>query len=141
MESAVRVTGSAVCLTVEDVPASTAFFAAHLGYEQQQGADGFASMSRPDAAPDVVFLRRGLQVLPPDFRDQHSAGVIVALVVDDLDGEHDRLRREGVQITLPLVEQEWGERLFQVKDPNGVVVELLEWVSGQQHSVLGDERG
>jgi len=32
---------------------------------------------------------------------------------------------------MPLREEEWGERLFQITDPNGVVVELVEWVGEQ----------
>jgi hypothetical protein len=28
---------------------------------------------------------------------------------------------------MPLRSEEWGERAFQVRDPNGVIVELLDW--------------
>ena len=126
-----RVTSSAVSLTVDDVEASTAFFLDHLGYRSQMSADGFASLARDDDAVNVVLLRRGIEVLPADYRDVHAAGVIVALVVSDLDAQLTRLQDEGVTVTLPLQEEEWGERLFQVKDPNGVVVELVEWVDGR----------
>jgi uncharacterized glyoxalase superfamily protein PhnB len=51
------------------------------------------------------------------------------LVVDDLDTELARLGSAGVEITLPLREEEWGERLFQVTDPNGVIIELVQWVA------------
>ena len=44
--------------------------------------------------------------------------------------EEQRLRDEGVEITLPLREDPWGERLFQVTDPNGVVYQLVEWAPG-----------
>jgi uncharacterized glyoxalase superfamily protein PhnB len=37
------------------------------------------------------------------------------------------LEDEGVVITMPLTEEEWGERAFQVRDPNGVIVQLLNW--------------
>jgi uncharacterized glyoxalase superfamily protein PhnB len=123
-----QVSSSAVSLTVEDVTLSSAFFVEHLGYQEKMAADGFASLARDDAATNLVFLRRGLEVLPEGFRDEHAAGVIVALVVKDLEGELARLSGEGVAITLPLREESWGERLFQVTDPNGVVVELVEWV-------------
>jgi uncharacterized glyoxalase superfamily protein PhnB len=46
---------------------------------------------------------------------------------DDLAAEHDRLRAAGVEITMPLREESWGEHLFQVTDPNGVIVQLVEW--------------
>lgn len=124
-----QVTSSAVSLTVTDVAASSEFFSTHLGFREQMAADGFASLTREDAAMDVIFLRRGIEVLPEGVRDQHAAGVIVALVVDDLDDELTRLSAEGVEITMGLREEEWGERLFQVTDPNGIVIELIQWVT------------
>ena len=38
-----------------------------------------------------------------------------------------RLEREGVGITMPLTVEEWGERAFQVRDPNGIIVQLVDW--------------
>ncbi|MFI0420946.1 hypothetical protein [Spongiactinospora sp. 9N601] len=32
-------------------------------------------------------------------------------------------------ITMPLRVDPWGERLFQVTDPNGVVIQLVDWVT------------
>ena len=52
----------------------------------------------------------------------------MAFVVDDIDGEYERVRSEGVEITTPLETEEWGERYFQVTDPNGVVIQLVQWV-------------
>ena len=28
---------------------------------------------------------------------------------------------------MPLTVEEWGERAFQVRDPNGVVLQLVDW--------------
>jgi predicted enzyme related to lactoylglutathione lyase len=121
------ITKSTLSLTVDDVAASSAFFTTHFGYTEQMAADGFASLGHEDAF-DLVLLRRGIEVLPEGFRDQHAAGLIVAFTVTDLAAEHDRLRAAGVEITMPLREEPWGERLFQVTDPNGVIVQLVEWV-------------
>ena len=124
-----QITSSAVSLTVDDVPASTQFLVTHFGFTERMSADGFASLGRDDGAVDLVFLRRGIEVLPEELRERRASGTIVAFVVDDLDGEHDRLRAAGVPITLPLREEPWGERLFMVTDPNGVTYELVEWVA------------
>lgn len=91
-------------------------------------AEGFASLVREDAV-NVIFLRRGIEVLPEGVRDQHAAGVITAFTVADLDAEYERLRSEGVSITMPLREEPWGERLFQVTDPNGVILQLVAWAT------------
>lgn len=124
-----QISSSAVSLTVDDVPASSKFLATHFGFTERMSADGFASLGRDDGAMDVIFLRRGIEVLPEELRDRRASGTIVAFVVDDLDAEHERLRAEGVPITLPLREEPWGERLFMVTDPNGVPYELVEWVA------------
>ena len=123
----VKITSSAVSLNVNDVSASSAFLVEHFGFHEETAADGFASLSRPDVGMNVVFLRRGLPTLPLDQRDDHACGIILAFTVDDLEGELARLQAEGVPITMPLTPEEWGERAFQVRDPNGVIVQLLDW--------------
>lgn len=122
-----KITASAVSLNVDDVPASSAFLVEHFGFREDMAADGFSSLTRDDAGLSVVFLRRGLDTLPVDQRNDHASGLILAFVVDDLEGEFARLQGEGVAITMPLTDEEWGERAFQVRDPNGVIVQLVDW--------------
>ncbi|MFJ5138527.1 VOC family protein [Streptomyces sp. NPDC088707] len=124
-----NVSTSTLSLTVADVDASREFLTTHLGYQVAMAADGFASLTREDAAVDIVLLRRGTDVLPPEQRDQRAAGLILAFTVTDLVAEEARLRAEGAPITMPLREEPWGERLFQLTDPNGVVIQLVEWVT------------
>lgn len=121
-----RITASAVALNVEDVAASRSFLVEHFGFEVAMAADGFASLTRDDVGMNVIFLRRGLETLPDDQREVHAAGQILAFTVD-LEDELARLVEEGVAITMPLTAEEWGERAFQVRDPNGVVVQLVDW--------------
>jgi uncharacterized glyoxalase superfamily protein PhnB len=122
-----RITASAVSLTVDDVDASRDFLVDHFGFTVQMADDGFASLARDDAGMNVVFLRRGLATLPDDQRDEHARGLILAFVVEDLEGELARVTAEGVTITMPLTVEDWGERAFQVRDPNGVIVQLVDW--------------
>ena len=74
--------------------------------------------------------RRGMDMLPEDQRHDHAAGLILAFEVDNLGAEMARLQAEGVTVTMPLRSEEWGERAFQVRDPNGVIIELLDWNAG-----------
>ncbi|MEU6802502.1 VOC family protein [Streptomyces neyagawaensis] len=124
-------TASTVSLTVDDVARSQEFFTAHLGYAVRHAADGFVSLSHDDAV-DVVLLARGIEVLPPEQRDQRVSGLILAFTVaSGLADEEKRLREAGVRITMPLLEEPWGERLFQVTDPNGVIIQFVEWAAPQ----------
>jgi catechol 2,3-dioxygenase-like lactoylglutathione lyase family enzyme len=122
-----HITSSAVSLNVDDVAASSRFLVEHFGFREEMAADGFASLTREDAGMNVVYLRRGLESLPEDQRHDHAAGLILAFVIGDLEGELARLQAEGVTITMPLTEEKWGERAFQVRDPNGVIIQLVDW--------------
>ncbi|MEH0548189.1 VOC family protein [Streptomyces sp. B21-105] len=124
-----QITTSTVSLTVDDVAASQRFFTTHLGYAEQVAAEGFASLSRDDAAVDIVLLARGSEVLPADQRDRRASGLILAFTTTGIELQEKQLRAEGVEITMPLREEPWGERLFQVTDPNGVIVQFVEWVA------------
>lgn len=124
-----RITASAISLNVDEPELSATFLEQHLGFARDMAADGFVSLSRPDAGANVIFLRTGLPTFKPAALAGHRAdGLLVVWVVDDIDGEHDRLRAEGVAITTPLQTEPWGERYFQVTDPCGVVLQLVQWV-------------
>jgi catechol 2,3-dioxygenase-like lactoylglutathione lyase family enzyme len=124
------ITASALSLNVADPIASAAFAERHLGFEQDMAADGFVSLSRADAGFNLIFLRTGLATFKPDsMRDRHADGLLVVFVVDDADAECARLQHEGVGITTPLQTEPWGERFFQVADPNGVIVQFVQWVT------------
>jgi catechol 2,3-dioxygenase-like lactoylglutathione lyase family enzyme len=128
-----QITASAVSLNVADPAASAAFATEHLGFEQEMAADGFVSLARPDAGFNLIYLRTGLPTFKPPALAGHDAdGLLVVFVVDDVDGEYERLVAAGVEITTPLETEEWGERYFQVTDPCGVVVQFVQWVGAPQ---------
>lgn len=121
-----HVTSSVVCFNVDDVAQSSQFLVRHFGFQQLMAFDGFASLKRDDMGVSVVFHRRGLEVLPEPLRSERSCGVLLAMVIADFDAEYARLQADGVNITLPLREEAWGERLFIVTDPNGVPIEIVD---------------
>jgi predicted enzyme related to lactoylglutathione lyase len=126
----VRITSSAISLNVADERASAAFLSDHFGFAEEMSADGFVSLSRPDAGFNVIFLRTGLATFKPASMAGHAAdGLLLVFVVDDIDAEYARLTDAGIDFTTPIETEEWGERYFQVTDPNGIVIQLVQWMS------------
>lgn len=125
-----RITASAISLNVDDERASADFLKDHFGFTEEMAADGFVSLSRQDAGFNLVFLRKDLPTLkPPILRNTTARGLLVAFVVENVDAEYERVRNERVPITTPIETEPWGERYFQVTDPNGVIIQLVQWVS------------
>ena len=130
-----QITGSAISLNVQDVSASAEFVKQHFGFREEMSADGFVSLARDGVGFNLVFLRTGLASLqPPSLKDQRAEGVLVAFVVDDIDAEYAKIQAAGVPITTPIQTEPWGERFFQVTDPNGVILQLVQWVHGPEQA-------
>jgi catechol 2,3-dioxygenase-like lactoylglutathione lyase family enzyme len=125
-----QITGSAVSLNVAEPAASAAFVRKHLGFEEEMADDGFVSLKREDAGFNLIFLRTGLATFKPEaMRGRSADGLLVVFEVEDIDGEYARLRREGVEIATPIQTEPWGERYFQMSDANGVVYQLVQWIT------------
>ncbi|MGH8910511.1 MAG: VOC family protein [Egibacteraceae bacterium] len=128
-----RITASAISLNVDDVEASASFLKDHFGFVEDMAADGFVSLSRPDAGFNVIFLRTGLAMFKPQrLRGRRADGLLVVFVVDDIDVEYSRVQEEGMSITTPIETEPWGERFFQVTDPNGVTIQLVQWITAPE---------
>ena len=125
-----QITASAISLNVNDVNASATFAKQHFGFSEEMSADGFVSLSREDVGFNLIFLRTGLESFKPIHMRGHQVdGLLIALVVDDIDTEYTRIQAEGVTITTEIETEPWGERFFQVTDPNGVVIQLVQWMT------------
>ncbi|WP_280293424.1 VOC family protein [Nocardia abscessus] len=124
-----NITASAISLNVPDPVASAKFLIDHLGFEEKMSADGFVSLDRSDAGLNVIYLRTGLASFKPkSAAGSAGEGLLVVFVVDDIDAEYARLQGEGVPIVTPIETEEWGERYFQMTDPNGIILQLVQWV-------------
>lgn len=124
-----KITSSAVSLNVADVEGSARFARDHLGFATEMEADGFVSLAKEDAGFNLVFLRTGLETFRPrEVAGSAGTGLLVVFVVEDIDEQYERLRSAGVAVVTPIETEPWGERYFQVKDPNGIVYQLVQWV-------------
>lgn len=124
-----KITASAISLNVADVPASAEWATTHLGFTEEMAAEGFTSLSHPQAGFNLIYLATGLSTFKPAAAAGHADGLLVVFTVEDVDAEHERLRNEGATIITPIETEPWGERYFQMTDPNGVVYQLVQWVA------------
>ncbi len=124
-----KITASAVSVNVPDERASAAFLRRHFGFNEVMAADGFVSLGRADAGFNLVLLRVGLETFKPHRLRGPADGVLIVFEVDDVEAEYGRLQSEGVAIETPLQTEPWGERFFQVADPNGVTIQLVQWAA------------
>lgn len=119
-----NIVASTAVFTVDDLAGSRHFFTTYLGFREVLDTPDFVWLSRDDAAADILLHQRDLE-LPRE----RIAQPVVAFAVTDLAREHARLLAQGAPITSQLWRHPWGEWLMRLTDPNGIVVELTEWIA------------
>ena len=124
-----KVSATAISLNVADPQASAAFLSRHVGHTVAMEADGFVSLTHPDGGPNIVYLRTGLPSFKPAPRAGATGdGLLLAFVVDDVDTAHRALQAAGAKVVTAPETEPWGERFCQFEDPNGVIVQLVQWM-------------
>ncbi|HEX6116995.1 MAG TPA: VOC family protein [Solirubrobacterales bacterium] len=102
---------------VANAGAGNDFYVDFLGLKKQFDLGWVASFRSPENRAIQVSLVSGDASAPED-----SA---MTVAVDDVDAYYAEARRRGYEIVHPLTEESWGPRRFFVRDPNGVVVNIL----------------
>ncbi|WP_309066430.1 VOC family protein [Microbacterium sp.] len=125
-----NITQTAVSLNVPDVTASAQFATTHFGYQEAMSADGFVSLKHPSSSTNLIFLATGLETFKPrEIAGSAGQGLLLVFVVEDLDEEFGRIAATGARVITPPETEPWGERYCQFADPNGLVWQLVQWVS------------
>jgi len=103
-------------LSVRDLTATKRFYE-RLGFEQTY-------QFPPDGEPGFVTLQRGSSQIGIGAGAAEDDAVAYWVYVDDVDATLDALRSSGAVVVAEPVDQPWGERVAQVRDPAGTLVYL-----------------
>lgn len=98
-----------------DIAGSSEFYAL-LGFEETMNLGWVATMSSPsNPTAQVIFISADPSGLRPSM----------SVEVDDVDAVHEAMVARGAEIVYSLRDEPWGVRRFFVRDPNGVIVNVL----------------
>jgi catechol 2,3-dioxygenase-like lactoylglutathione lyase family enzyme len=104
-------------LTVGDAGGGHDFYVDFLGLEKQFDLGWVASFRSPENSAIQVNLVSADASAP-----ENSA---ISVNVLDVDAAYAEARRRGYEIVHPLTDEPWGPRRFFVRDPNGIVVNVV----------------
>ena len=75
----------------------------------------------------VGFMLPDQPKQPKIFHESHNgSGVIFSVEVDDADIAYTKAKERNLDIALDLRSEDWGQRHFSVKDPNGVYLDIVQ---------------
>ncbi|MGH9746376.1 MAG: VOC family protein [Candidatus Acidiferrales bacterium] len=98
---------------------SRVFYGDFLGMRQAMDMGFIVTfVSTSNETAQVSILREGDGAMP-------AGGVALSIEVADVDGMHSRAIERRLEIVYPLTNEPWGVRRFFVRDPNGIVVNVM----------------
>lgn len=105
---------------------SKAFYSDYFGFETTFEAQWYVSM-RSKASPDyeLALLDFRHSSLPESYRKQ-AQGVLINVEVPNVDDVYDDLKHKDLPMILDLKSEEWGQRHFITKDPNGILIDVIQ---------------
>jgi uncharacterized glyoxalase superfamily protein PhnB len=118
-------------LAVPDLANSIAFYAGQLGMSLDMQVTGWAFLSRDGFR---LMLGECPDAIPPKALGDHSYFAYVN--VSDVDGLHEELFKNGVEIHHPLASKPWGMREFGISTPDGHRI-----MFGQEDRLVGSGLG
>ncbi|AUS79929.1 glyoxalase [Actinoalloteichus sp. AHMU CJ021] len=103
------------------------FYTLHLDFDITFESDWYVSL-RHRGAPhqELALLAADHPTLPESHRGATATGVLINIEVDDVDAQYARLvERAGLPCLLDLRTEDFGQRHFITRDPNGVLVDVI----------------
>jgi catechol 2,3-dioxygenase-like lactoylglutathione lyase family enzyme len=98
-------------------PAASREFYETLGFELGMDMDWIASFVSPtNPTAQVALIREDPSGFHPD----------ATVEVEDVDGVHASALEGGYEVVYGPADEPWGVRRFFVRDPNGVVVNVMQ---------------
>ena len=111
-------------LQTDRLAESRAFYTELLGFEIAFDSDWYVSLRLGDF--QLALMETGHESVPAAGRGRTTA-LILNLEVDNARAEHERLiEKAGLAVELPLRDEPWGQRHFITRDPNGVLLDVIE---------------
>jgi len=110
-------------VTTDRIDESLEFYTSLLGFQVAMDMDWIVTLASPDNSTAQISLVREDEVVP------RNGNLQLTIEVGDVDAIHAEAQSRGYRIDYPLTDEPWGIRRFHVRDPNGVVINVMSHIN------------
>ena len=101
---------------------SIKFYTELFGFQVAMDMDWIVTLAFPSNPIVQISLIRGEQLA------KEQIPVSLSIEVDDVDAVHSKAVTLYNNIVYPLTNESWGVRRFHVKDPNGIIINVMSHI-------------
>jgi catechol 2,3-dioxygenase-like lactoylglutathione lyase family enzyme len=115
-----------------DVKQCRDFYGTYFGFTPVFESSWFILLQSPGKKGFfLAFMLEEHPSSPPSPKPMKGDGAFITLQVTDAKKVYDALLAAGLAIDYPLTTEDWGQRRFALKDPNGMHVDVVEQVEAK----------
>ncbi|MCW9014058.1 MAG: VOC family protein [Gammaproteobacteria bacterium] len=130
---------SFLVLIVKDLEKAKSFYFNNFGFSIAFQNEWYLHMVS-ESGIQVAFMLPNQPTQPEIFKKQYDGnGFILSLEVDDVDQAYSHAKNNSLDIALDLKSEEWGQRHFAIKDPNGIHVDVVQAIEPTEEYKPGYE--
>ena len=113
-------------ICTDKIAESRDFYMQNFHFKITYEEDWYVSL-RSEESPEYELALLDYQhpSIPEEYR-QPTKGLLLNLEVALVDQEYDRLKKEGLPMLLDLKSEDWGQRHFITKDPNELLIDVIQ---------------
>jgi len=113
-------------IQTNDVAETARFYRDNFRFTAMFDSDWYVHLqSSEDASVNLAILQADHPTVPEASRGQ-VGGLILNFEVDDVDQEFERATNAKLPVVVALRDEEFGQRHFITKDPNGVLIDVVK---------------
>ncbi|QDP96295.1 hypothetical protein FOE78_10645 [Microlunatus elymi] len=111
-------------IAADDLEAVKQFYVDFLGFVAVFDSDWFIDLqASEEPLLEIGIWRADHDLVPPGLAGQPQ-GVMIDVVVDDVDQLYAEAGRRGLELIIELRDEPYGQRRFVTRDPAGTTVEV-----------------
>ena len=113
---------------VQDLPALQTWYQRHFGFETVFFESGFyLHLVNTESGVQLGFLVPDHASQPPFLQGLATpAGMVVSFEVDDARAAYATAQQESLDIAMDYREETWGQRHFILRDPQGLLIDIVQ---------------
>jgi len=116
-------------ITAKNVAAQRDFYVTHFAAEVAFEANWFVYLVLPAGdGRGLAFMTPDHPSRPPGPEPFDGKGMILTVQVEDAAAAFAALTASGAPVTYPIADEPWGQRRFMVRDPAGVLIDVVEQI-------------
>ncbi|NNF97846.1 MAG: glyoxalase, partial [Desulfobacteraceae bacterium] len=115
-------------ITTTKIDESMDFYTQHFGFELVADV-GFYKHLRAGEGVEIALMEPNHPSQPPLYQPEWKGqGLILTFQVADVASAYADMKEKGVPIAFDLKREEWGQVHFGIKDPNGIPVDVVQYI-------------